>query len=327
MSTQTKLSVSILFAIIVVLSTCLFSSFAVASEAELKELRTAIMNKGTQWVAEETSVSRLTADQRQKRLGLIKPDGTLSSAGSTAVLRSTPGVTLPTSFDYRNFNGKNCVTPIRDQGGCGSCWAFAATAALESQVLKNDMTGVDGAEQILVSCSGAGSCNGGYIDRASNFVQITGLAQEACFPYTGADTSCSRACSNWQSVNYKITDWQWVATTAPTVDAIKNALVSHGPLVTTMDVYTDFFYYAGGVYSHTSGNYEGGHAVAIIGYDDIHQCFIVKNSWGTSWGDAGFFRIAYTQLTTVVHFGDFTIAYGFKKPLPLSPPTGVHIVK
>ncbi len=108
---------------------------------------------------------------------------------------------------------------------------------------------------------------------------------------------------------YKITAWQWVTMGSPTVDAIKSALITYGPLVTTMNVYADFYYYTEGVYSHTSGALEGGHAILIIGYDDTNQYFIVKNSWGTTWGEAGFFRIAYSQLTNAVQFGADTIAY------------------
>ena len=114
-----------------------------------------------------------------------------------------------------------------------------------------------------------------------------------------------------------------MATTAPTAAAIKSALITYGPLVTTMNVYADFYYYAGGVYSYTSGAYQGGHAIEIIGYDDTESCFIVKNSWGTGWGETeagsvatkGFFRIAYDQIDQVVQFGYYTIAYEGYKPI------------
>jgi hypothetical protein len=101
-----------------------------------------------------------------------------------------------------------------------------------------------------------------------------------------------------------------VATTSPTVDGLKNALLTYGPLVTTMNVYSDFYSYAGGVYSYVSGSYQGGHAIEIIGYDDTNRCFIVKNSWGTGWGESGFFRIDYNEVTDrKIQFGYYTIAY------------------
>jgi hypothetical protein len=93
------------------------------------------------------------------------------------------------------------------------------------------------------------------------------------------------------------------------VSAIRDALVSYGPLVTTMDVYEDFYSYSSGVYSYTTGAHEGGHAVLIVGYSDAGQYFIVKNSWGAGWGESGYFKIAYSELGTVVNFGDYTLRY------------------
>ena len=103
--------------------------------------------------------------------------------------------------------------------------------------------------------------------------------------------------------------WADVTGTSPTVSAIRDALVSYGPLVTTMDVYDDFFSYVSGVYSHTTGDNAGGHAVLIVGYNDAGQYFIVKNSWGAGWGESGYFKIAYSELGTVVNFGDYTLRY------------------
>ena len=108
------------------------------------------------------------------------------------------------------------------------------------------------------------------------------------------------------ATSYKILNYGSVSAT---VSAIKDALVNYGPLVTTFSVYADFFSYNGGIYSYTSGAYQGGHAVLIVGYDDVNQCFIVKNSWGTGWGEAGYFRIAYSQLASPVYFGGGTLTY------------------
>jgi C1A family cysteine protease len=76
-----------------------------------------------------------------------------------------------------------------------------------------------------------------------------------------------------------------------------------------MNVYNDFFSYVSGIYSYTKGRLAGGHVVLIVGYDDANEYFIVKNSWGDEWGDAGYFKIAYSQLTSVVKFGQYTILY------------------
>jgi Papain family cysteine protease/Divergent InlB B-repeat domain/Putative binding domain, N-terminal len=177
---------------------------------------------------------------------------------------------------------------------------------------------LDLSEQILVSCSGAGSCSGGSPGTASNYIKNTGLPQEPAYPYTASNGTCSSATPNWQASAYKISGWSYVATTGPTVDAIKNALNTYGPVNTTMEVYSDFFYYSTGVYHYATGTYQGGHAILIVGYDDVNQYFIYKNSWGTGWGEAGFFRIGYSELNSITQFGDYTITYqaGTTPPAP-----------
>ena len=137
-------------------------------------------------------------------------------------------------FDLR---AKNCVAPIRDQSNCGSCWAFAATGALESQVLLSQSTSMDLAEQILVSCSGAGSCAGGYPSSASSYIQSTGLPGESSYPYTATNGSCSNALASWQNNTQKI--WSYLGVSA-NASAIETAISTYGPVVTTFAVYNDF---------------------------------------------------------------------------------------
>jgi hypothetical protein len=120
-------------------------------------------------------MTRLSPEERQKRLGLVLPVHTGDEP--LLSLEAAPLFTLPTGLDWRN-NGGNFVTPVRDQGGCGSCWAFASTGALESGTLISNQTpGIDLnlSEQALVSCGGAGSCAGGSVGSAANFFENTGL--------------------------------------------------------------------------------------------------------------------------------------------------------
>jgi C1A family cysteine protease len=129
------------------------SAFSFASE--LDEIRAAIKVKNAKWIAGETSVSKLPPEHRKLRLGLIKPKVT---DAEKFISVETPLLGLSASLDWRH-NPDNYVTSVRDQGNCGSCWAFATTGALESYTLIKDNSpglDIDLAEQILVSCSRAG---------------------------------------------------------------------------------------------------------------------------------------------------------------------------
>jgi C1A family cysteine protease len=307
------LSGAVLMVVLFLVSTMSFAD-------ELSDIQAKIKAKGQKWIASETPVSKLSDRERKLRLGLIKhaPTGM-----EELVSLQEPLTGVPVSFDWRS-NGGNYVTPVRNQGNCGSCWAFATTAALESYILiKDSRSGQDDnrAEEMLLSCStdlscsNPGSCNGGYIGRASDCILNTGLPRESYFPYTAtaSDDNCNNASAGWQNDAYRIAAWSYVTTTSVSVNTIKNALYTYGPLVTTMDVYSDFYYYAGGVYEYSSGTYQGGHAILIVGYVDDASIagggyLIVKNSWG-SWGNNGYFSIAYSETGSPVYFGEWTIAY------------------
>jgi len=292
-------------------------SFASASPDELQRTKDHIRSKNRHWLASETEISRLPMESRKMRLGLFAPEA--AATGTAASAAPGPGITgvAPATLDWRNYNGYSYVTPVRDQMNCGSCWAFATTAALEANLMIATGGVSDLAEQIMVSCSGAGSCNGGYIDRASNFILGTGLPSELAYPYTAQNGACANALAGWKNATSGITSWHYVAgTSRPTLSQIKDELATYGPLVTTMSVYSDFYYYAGGVYQYTSGTYQGGHAILLVGYDDAQQYFIVKNSWGGSWGESGYFKIGYSELASVVGFGSYSIAYFTNKVVP-----------
>ncbi len=207
---------------------------------------------------------------------------------------------LPTHFDWRSSSGYNWMTPVKNQASCGSCVAFAAVGATEGQLkirVNNPSWNPDLSEQHLFSCGG-GLCGWGwYISSALNRLRDYGTPDEACSPYQsgdGGDRSCPTTCSDgseWQPRAYKISSWNWIATSPSSIQAA----LMNGPLVAAFDVYTDFFYYTGGIYRHTWGVLEGGHAIVIVGYDSNEQYWIVKNSWG-NWGESGYFRIAFGQV-------------------------------
>ena len=106
-------------------------------------------------------------------------------------------------------------------------------------------------------------------------------------------------CSEWRDDVAGIERWSFVR---QTVDALK-AAVYENPIAVGYNIYSDFLYYESGVYEYVFGRFVGGHAVLIVGWDDAEECFIVKNSWGENWGEDGYFRIAYSQVTNQVQFG------------------------
>ncbi len=291
---------------------CLFLLHAGLSfGAEIDEVRRAIQSRGARWIAQDNPVSLLPKNERRMRLGAVRESVPAEARANDFSYAPGP---VPSAYDWRNASGNNYVTPVRDQGNCGSCWAFAATAALESKALITfHLAGTDLnlSEQILLSCGGAGSCNGGSPTSASSYFRTTGTYLETCYPYTAQNGTCNSACSNWQGSAYKLNSWSYVSSGAPpSAAALKSAIYANGPIVTVFDVYTDFYSYRSGVYSYTNGDYEGGHAVLIVGWNDADGAFIVKNSWGTRWGESGFFRIAYSELTGTTQFGEFSLAYG-----------------
>ena len=249
----------------------------------------------TTWISGETTVSRLSKEERARLCGVpvtVIEWERLQASREAAELGAT--LNYPSAIDWRNVNGQDWTTPIRNQAGCGSCVAFGTVAAIESRMeIANSNSGLnpDLSEAHLFYC-GCGECcsSGWYPDAALNFARNTGIADENCYPYTDYDQACS-PCTDWQSRITKITDWIGTSNVAE----MKQALADSGPLEATMAVYEDFFSYSGGIYRHTWGNLEGYHAVTIVGYDDNGDYWIAKNSWGAGWGEGGWFRIAYDE--------------------------------
>lgn len=310
-------------AIFLILFALLPPCLAAAAQTELQQIQSAITEQGAPWIAADNPVFRLTPDEKKRRASLALPS---VGAGSGRPTASAPlplaAASLPAYLNYTNFNGEDFVTPIRDQGSCGSCWAYSTTATLESYVLltngypATDSVNLALSEPMLFCESGAGDCTGGYPTTASDYIQNSGLVATSYYTYSG---TCPGALSaNWQNEIYKIPSWTLIDQNISTVAELRSALNTYGPIVVGFQVYNDFYSYMGGIYQYVSGKFIGGHEVEVIGYDDSNQCFIVKNSWGTSWGETstgksgggGFFRIAYSQVSNLVQFGTQPIAYG-----------------
>ncbi len=290
---------------------------------EVADLQGHLQQTRAKWRAGTTTLSALSPAEKRARLGWAPPPGEptmqereraakakhAAASDPTADATSAPTtgaepaaaatVAAPAvSFDLRKVNGSSYITPIKDQGNCGSCVAFGATAAVEGTLrwqTSDPNLAVDLSEAHLFYCiaeaqQGRTCASGWYAAAALDAYQNSGIADEACFPYKAGDQACS-LCANSQSRLTKVTGWHYVNTAAD----MKTWLSTRGPLVTRLSVYDDFMHYTGGVYSQTSTNLLGGHCVCAVGYDDTNGCWICKNSWGTGWGEGGFFRIAYGQ--------------------------------
>ena len=278
---------------------------------------------------EQEKKSKEILDKRkQKKLKEIstKPANTLGALIG-------PGDSLPDFFDWRNVHGQNYVTPIRDQLNCGSCWAFGAVAALEGAInayYNNPNLDPDLSEQDLISCffSYEAGCLGATSiqvkDIFNSYYQSTGITTESCFNYTAIDTAgcnavecgfpptlCSDKCANWEDDKW-ITS-SYVEPSLADADNIKRALIENGPLEVGMIVYCDLFDYASGIYSPAVIDVCGYHAVTIVGYGvyDGLDYWIVKNSWGTDWGESGYFRILANT-----SWIDTWFAFGVVQPIP-----------
>jgi cathepsin L len=191
------------------------------------------------------------------------------------------------AFNWADHNG---VTPVRDQGPCGSCWAFATHGAYEGSYAILNKAFSDTSEQDTLDCSGAGSCNGGWW--AFDYLIGTGSANEADYPYIAKDGTCQSNVSR----PYKAVAWGYVDSTQeiPTVHAIKQTLCQYGPLAVAVEVTPAFQAYTGGVFNENStGNVN--HGVTLIGWDDTKQAWRIKNSWGSGWGESGYMWIGYNS--------------------------------
>jgi C1A family cysteine protease len=258
----------------------------------LEALRAAIQDHGFAWEAGETPLSAAPPEEQASHLGLVMSDeeiqATAMAIHAASALEAFQAFAAPPAIDWRN-NGGNWVTPIKDQDGCGSCVSFATVATIESRikiVCRNAAMNPDLSEAQVFFCGCGNCCGTGWnFAPALNFCQSTGVALDSAFPYTPNNQPCRSGLTPY----VKLTAWTQLLSVADR----KNVLATKGPVIGGMEVYQDFYSYRSGVYRHVSGGLVGLHAISVIGYDDAQRCWICKNSWGTAWGDNGFFRIAY----------------------------------
>jgi len=214
---------------------------------------------------------------------------------------------LPSSFSWRNINGTDYTTPIKNQAPAPTCEAYALVAALETimQYQTGEIYTPDLSEAHLYFYAG-GTYEAGYVNivDAANYLIEHGVPDEGCFPDPHRPYDFSfESLSDWENRTVKISEWGWVELTE---ESIKTALIEHGPLAACLYLCRDYNYYKGGVYHHRWGKIVNGHVMAIVGYDDNDQCWIIKNSAGAKWGENGWLRMAYDSAMFAEWYGEGT---------------------
>jgi inhibitor of cysteine peptidase len=217
---------------------------------------------------------------------------------------------LPSSWDWRT---QGIVPDVRDQGDCGSCWAFGTVGIMESAVKKGGGPLPDLSEQFLVSCNKDGwSCDGGLTATKYHY-NVLGINQtavgavlEADKPYTATNGTCPTAYNH----PYKASGWAFVQSewALPTVDEIKNAIYTYGPVAAAVCVDSGWYFYTGGVYIPGSNQCSGSvnHLIVLVGWDDATSSWILRNSWGPAWGEDGYMRIRWDTTGTTSRVGTGT---------------------
>jgi cathepsin B len=298
-----------------------------ADDARLVEAINA--EEGLGWVAQRYGWSGTAAQLASARLGL-KPSLTpnLPPSPHAEDLAAAGPDPPPAAFDARDA-WPDCASigEIRNQGTCGSCWAFSAATVLTDRICvaskAKDTPRL--APESLVDCDDTDDgCDGGWLDNVWEYMEATGVREEACMPYQhcpnetakdcgkkedgtndgsltaslGGATACPAKCSDGSVPTAWKAKSAYVVGSPGDVGAMQRELMAHGPLQVEFFVFQDFMSYGGGVYKRSSAAAEfhpvGRHAVRLVGWGEDEEAgpfWLVANSWSAEWGERGFFRI------------------------------------
>jgi len=265
-------------------------------EGRLAEAMTHNANPAATW---KRGINHMSDWLPQERKALHGFDAGSKNLRSTRAQDTSSAAALPKSFDWRT---KGVVTPVKDQGHCGSCWAFASTAALESHVAINTGVLEELSPQHLVSCmsndndcGGFGGCSGATADLAYAFVKQHGLASPYSFPYVSWAGNTNGTCYTDDRANAAATVTGVVDIASNNETATLAALVANGPLAVNVAA-IPWHDYESGVFDGCAMSGEGtdiDHVVVLVGYDE--DSLIIRNSWTPRWGEDGYIRLKRTQ--------------------------------
>ena len=300
---------------------------------EIEELQHWAYNQGYNYTVSENGITHLSPEDRKALCGykpLKAPEGNISEnlrfvsdMPKAKAKAETEKFEQPPSYDALALG---YVTPVKNQGACGSCWIFGAVADFESDVIINESQEFNFSEQEVGDCNiwsrvgGYNFCNGGNSFMTTNYFTKYGLAGEACHPYAATPQTCQN-CSILKNVN----NWRMITGSSGNelsyVNTIKDAILTYGPVYSTIyagDI--GFHNYSGGVYEYW-GTESPNHAIEIIGWDDSlpHSqgtgAWMIKNSWGTDWGASGPYPGCAWIAYGAANLGDYTSAVsGYKTP-------------
>ena len=209
-----------------------------------------------------------------------------------------PSAPSPTARAF-NWRDAGKMTPMKNQSTCGSCWAFAAVGVFESVWLIRNGESVILSDQHVLDCATennreVGNCNGGWYSGVFNYYKTRSFQLAKDFPYKNKKEMCRPG----MQTKYKVQTWGYVVPNMgiPKVDEMKRALCTYGPLVATVKVTPAFQAYKSGIFdemARVSSPRDINHAIIIVGWDDSKNAYLVKNSWGSFWGEEGYVWIDY----------------------------------
>jgi len=238
------------------------------------------INQYTDWTFEEYKTTLLG----------LHASSVSDDVSSRLLFRPRFELELPKEIDWRTLGA---VTPVKDQGRCGSCWAFSSTGSLEGQHFKKTGKLVSLSEQNLMDCDTDNhGCNGGWMDNSFDYVETNGgIDTENSYPYEGKDDVC-----RYNKTSSGSTCKGHVDITVGDEHALKEAVANVGPVSVGIDAaHPGFMHYRSGIFYDSSCSHSAAdHGVLVVGYgqENGYDYWLVKNSWNTTWGDAGYLKMA-----------------------------------